>query len=312
MNILITGIHGFVGGNLVVALKEKNKIYGLDIVTKNVEGVLGTYTWNELDLIPEVDVIIHLAGIAHDTKNQKEKKEYFDINVGLTQKIYDWFLNSDAKKIIVFSSVKAVADKVEGNFLTEDVAPNPLGPYGESKFASEIYVNNQKQKINNNEKLTYVLRPCMIHGPGNKGNFNLLYNFVRKGIPYPLGAFENKRSFTSIENIAFVIKQIIEKDITEGVYNVADDESLSTNELIELIANALNKSPRIWNWNKTLIQFISKIGTRLNLPFNQERLDKLTGNYVVSNKKLKNALGIEKMPFTCNQGFINTIKSFVE
>jgi len=160
--------------------------------------------------------------------------------------------------------------------------------------------------------LTYVLRPCMIHGPGNKGNFNLLYNFVRKGIPYPLGAFENKRSFTSIENIAFVIKQIIEKDITEGVYNVADDESLSTNELIELIANALNKSPRIWNWNKTLIQFISKIGTRLNLPFNQERLDKLTGNYVVSNKKLKNALGIEKMPFTCNQGFINTIKSFVE
>jgi len=312
MNILITGIHGFVGGNLVVALKEKNKIYGLDIVTKNVEGVIGTYTWNELDLIPEVDVVIHLAGIAHDTKNQKEKKEYFDINVGLTQKIYDWFLNSQTKKIIIFSSVKAVADKVEGNFLTEDVVPNPQGPYGESKLASEIYINNQKQKVKIDEKLTYVLRPCMIHGSGNKGNFNLLYNFVRKGIPYPLGAFENKRSFTSIENVVFIIKQIIEKDILEGVYNVADDESLSTNELIELIANALNKSPRIWNWNKTLIQFISKIGTRLNLPFNQERLDKLTGNYVVSNKKLKNALGIEKMPFTCNQGFINTIKSFDE
>jgi len=70
MNILITGIHGFVGTNLVNALKAYHTIYGLDIVFQHKEGVVKTYTWAELKSIPAVDVVIHLAGKAHDTKNQ--------------------------------------------------------------------------------------------------------------------------------------------------------------------------------------------------------------------------------------------------
>jgi len=76
----------------------------------------------------------------------------------------------------------------------------------------------------------------MIHGPGNKGNLNLLYKLVQKGLPWPLGAFENKRSFTSIDNLTHIITQIIEKEIDPGIYQIADDEALSTNELIQLIA----------------------------------------------------------------------------
>ena len=41
----------------------------------------------------------------------------------------------------------------------------------------------------------------MIHGPGNKGNLNLLYSLVSKGLPWPLGSFENKRSYCSIDNL---------------------------------------------------------------------------------------------------------------
>ena len=64
----------------------------------------------------------------------------------------------------------------------------------------------------------------MIHGPGNKGNLNLLYSFVKKGIPYPFGRYENKRSFVSIDNLCFVIKELIEnKNITSGVYNISDE-----------------------------------------------------------------------------------------
>jgi len=158
-------------------------------------------------------------------------------------------------------------------------------------------------------KTTYILRPCMIHGPGNKGNLNLLYQVVKRGIPYPLGAFENRRSFTSIDNLSFVIEQLIEKDIPTGIYNMGDDETLSTNELITLMAATMGKPNRIWNWNKAVIQFFARIGTVLHLPLNTERLQKLTENYVVSNAKLKQALGIDKMPVKAEEGFRKTVKS---
>ncbi len=329
MKILITGIHGFVGSNLVAALKNKHTIYGLDIVSPIKDGVEKTFTWNELDILPENDVIIHLAGKAHDTKNQTQAQVYFDINTELTKIIYDWFLKSSACKFIFFSSVKAAADKVNGDILTEDVVPTPKGPYGESKIAAENYLLNHQETITRNQdKRTeteidaifkspkggfrglYILRPCMIHGPGNKGNLNLLYNVVKKGIPYPLGAFENRRSFTSVYNMSFVIQALIEKTVLSGIYNVGDDESLSSNELISLMAKTMNKPNRIWNWNKSLILLCSKIGTALHLPLNTERLQKLTENYVVSNAKIKKALDIEKMPISAYDGLINTIKSF--
>ncbi len=140
----------------------------------------------------------------------------------------------------------------------------------------------------------------MIHGPGNKGNLNLLYNLVRKGFPYPLGAFENKRSFTSIDNLSFVITQIIEQEIPGGIYNMADDESVSTNELIALMAQVLEKQNRIWRWNKSVVRFCARLGTVLQLPFNTARLQKLTESYIVSNHKLKQALGITKYAGFCH------------
>ena len=85
LNILITGIHGFIGSNIVATLKEQHTIYGLDIVSPQKDGIEKTYSWNELKDIPPIDCIIHLAGKAHDTKNQTDAQVYFDINTGLTQ-----------------------------------------------------------------------------------------------------------------------------------------------------------------------------------------------------------------------------------
>jgi len=128
MNILITGIHGFVGGNLLASLKNHHTIYGLDIVSPKKNGITKTYGWGELEQIPQVDAIIHLAGKAHDTKNTSEEQTYFDINVGLTKKIVEHFLQSNAQKFIFFSSVKAVADTVKGEFFTEYEVPDTGTP----------------------------------------------------------------------------------------------------------------------------------------------------------------------------------------
>lgn len=320
MNILITGIHGFVGSNLVGALSNEHTIYGLDIIAPEKEGVLKTYSWEDLDegQVPEVDAIIHLAGKAHDTKNQAKAEVYFKVNTELTKKIFDYYLKSSAKKFIFFSSVKAAADRVEGELVDESVLPSPKGPYGESKIAAERYIqsvisdrdSHNLEIPKNLQKQTYILRPCMIHGPGNKGNLNLLYGVVMKGIPWPLGAFENKRTFTSIDNLCYIINGLLTKDIASGIYNINDDEAVSTNELIEIICKTMGKKAQIWRIPRGFMEGFAKLGGCLHLPLNSERLQKLTENYVSSNSKIKKALGIEQLPVRAKDGLIKTIKSF--
>lgn len=327
MNILITGIHGFVGSNLVKALAQEHTIYGLDIVAPPKEGVVKTYSWNDLENedFPEIDAIIHLAGKAHDTRNKSASDAYFKVNTGLTQIIFDWYLkNKHANKFIFFSTVKSAADRVDGDYLTEDCIPTPVGPYGESKIKAENYIiglfapDALKRPFHNfndtdaviSGKQVYILRPCMIHGPGNKGNLNLLYNVVSKGIPWPLGAFENRRSFTSIGNLCMVIEGLLTRNVTSGIYHIGDDEALSTNELIEVICKAMCKKSHIWKIPKKLMSRVAKACGWLHLPLNPLRMQKLTENYVVSNAKIKSALGIKNMPIRAKDGLADTIKSF--
>lgn len=308
MKILITGVHGFVGGNLVRALSINNEIYGLDIIAPQKDGIVRTYSWDDLEngIVPQVDAVVHLAGKAHDMKKNLYPEVYFKVNTGLTRKIYDWFLKSQVKKFFFFSSVKAAADYVPGNILTEDIIPNPVGPYGESKIKAEEYILAHPAI----DRQVYILRPCMIHGPGNKGNLNLLYDVVKKGIPWPLGAFENRRCFTSIGNLCFAMEGLLTKDVVSGIYNIGDDEALSTNELIFIICKSLGKKVRIWYLPKGLMNGMAKVGDVLHLPLNSERITKLTENYVVSNAKIKKALGIDKMPICAEKGLTLTIKSF--
>src|SRR5690606_27206303 len=149
-------------------------------------------------------------------------------NRDLTIALFDKFLQTDIRDFFYFSSVKAVADTVEG-VLTEDVHALPITPYGKSKLEAEQYL--LAQELPEGKRL-FIIRPCMIHGPGNKVSLNLPYKAVEKGIPWPFAALHNQRYLLSIDNLSFLSKaMLIEPDLPSGVYNIADDESLSTNEL---------------------------------------------------------------------------------
>ncbi len=342
---LLTGHTGFIGTNLIRAFQKDYELFGLDVTPDKKTSPLPlppekTFSWDMLTDLPHVDTIIHLAGKAHDTANVSAPEEYFEVNLELTKRIFDHFLKSNTKTFIFFSSVKAVADNVEDETLTEEHTPDPKTPYGQSKLAAERYIQealstyaaeqpNQKNRPDEDgpkgdafsekdpgktkkpgNKRVYILRPCMIHGPGNKGNLNLLYNIVRKGIPWPLGAFNNQRSFLSINNLEYIIRQLMEKDITPGIYQVADDEPISTNELTGLMAQSLNRKPRIWNLPPGIIRGMARTGDLLRLPLNSERLKKLTESYFVSNTKIKKAVGVKKMPVSATEGITQTLNSF--
>jgi nucleoside-diphosphate-sugar epimerase len=290
-NLLLFGYSGFVGSNLSNFLINNNTLF--------------FYTRGSKILINH-DAVINLIGKAHDLKNVSSPNEYYKINTELSKEIFDSFLASKAKVFITLSSVKAVADEVHGE-LTEDDLPNPITHYGKSKLLAEQYILSQPIPVG---KRVYILRPCMIHGPGNKGNLNLLYKLASKGIPWPMGAFENKRSFCSIDNLMFIIKELIEReDIPSGVYNVADDEALSTNDVISILADSQNRNAKIWNSPKGLIKSLAKLGDVLRLPLTTERLQKLTESYVVSNQKIKFAIG-KDLPVSAKDGLLKTFNSF--
>lgn len=295
MKITITGASGFVGQNLQGYLKGSYQIYAFSL----------RYKENQQFVI-DSDVIIHLAGKAHDLKKVSKPSDYYEANYELTKQLFDSFLNSEAKVFIFMSTVKAVADKIDG-ILTEEIVPNPKTHYGIAKHQAEEYILSKELPEG---KRVYILRPCMIHGPGNKGNLNLLYQLVSKGIPWPLGEFENQRSFLSIENLCFVIKELLENEkIPSGAYQVADDQSISTNELIELLASSLGKKSTIWNINSLFIKTFARIGDFLQFPLNSERLEKLTESYIVSNEKISKAIG-KSLPITTDNGIMKTFESF--
>ncbi len=294
-NILITGIGGFVGSNVKHYLSS-NSVFCITAYNRN----------NPFLDLTQNDIVIHLAGKAHDLKKTFISDEYYQVNTELTKKVFDSFIASEAKVFITLSSVKAIADEVQG-VLKEERTPNPITHYGKSKLLADQYIMSKEIPVG---KRVYILRPCMIHGPGNKGNLNLLYKLVSKGIPWPLGAFKNQRSYCSINNLLFIFKELIEReDIPSGVYNVADDEALSTNEVISILAESQNRKPRIWNISISLIKRAAKIGNVLKLPLNEERLQKLTDSYVVSNNKLMSAIG-KPLPVSSREGLLKTFKSF--
>ena len=149
----------------------------------------------------------------------------------------------------------------------------------------------------------------MIHGPGNKGNLNLLVKVVKKGIPWPLAAFENRRSFTSIGNICAAVEALAERG-ENGTYPVCDDMPVSTNRLIELIAEAYGKKARLWRVPRWIMRMVASVGSMLHLPLNRERLGKLTEDSVVDNSALRAALGWEKMPVGAEEGLKATLAEF--
>lgn len=308
--ILITGVTGFVGSNLVRYFNgfDNFRLFGH---SRDKEKATRQFQKNKIEIVNDysqsllnewgIDYVIHLAGIAHDLSNRYQPQDYYRVNYENTKKIYDEFLQSNASKFIFLSSIKTAVD-TSHEPVTEEVKPNPVTDYGKSKWRAEQYIQSKEPPQG---KKIYLFRPCMIHGPANKGNLNLLYRFVKSGIPYPLGSFENQRSFLSIDNFNFIVQQFLENEISSGIYHLADKDYLSTKELYTLIATALNRRPRIWNIPKTLVTMGADVIGKGRM------IDKLTEDMRVSNEKLLKNLKKE-LPISLRDGLVKTIKSFHE
>jgi nucleoside-diphosphate-sugar epimerase len=304
---LITGSKGFIASNLKAHLNacgirctgiSRNPTEPHEISWSDVEPgkIYGNY-W------------IHTAGKAHDRSSNVGESEYSQANLYLTQRVFELFLSDPiSEKLIFLSSVKAVASSVKG-ILAEDDQYQVGNPYGKTKKEAEDFLLAQKLPPN---KKVVILRLCMTHGRGNKGNLNLLFNLVKKGVPYPFGSFSNERSILSVDNLAFVIDSILKSEsFKSGVYNVADDGFLSTAEMVTIMAEIMGKKPRILFFSKNIVGLAIRIFKVFKLKKLISSFNKLTENYRVSNEKIKKELGLKEMPLNTKVGLKLTIKSFL-
>ena len=313
-SVFITGVTGFVGCNLVRYLNDQLDIrligHCRNVVraTPKFKGLrlelVGEFNAEVLDKL-KVDCVIHLAGIAHDLAGRYSPQDYEDINHMMTVDIYNKFLNSKASSFIFVSSIKAAVDHASIP-VSEQVVPTPVSDYGKSKRKAEAFIENTTCPA---DKRYYIFRPSMIFGPENKGNLNLLYGFVKAGIPYPLGTFKNQRSFLYVDNLNFIIERFIRNTFPSGIYHLADSGSLSTVELVKTMAGIIKKRIFIWNFPQGVVNTMAFFGTLFRLPLNKQTLEKLTESLVVSNKKVIDVIGTQ-LPVKTEEGLRVTLNSF--
>ncbi len=293
MKILVAGHSGYLG-SLISQGFQKEEIVTVDFRKDNIE-------------LEDVDIIINCIGKTPDDKNVSYE-EYLNSNFEVVKKIYKIFISSNAKLLIHFSSISAVAEEMSKDGLNEDAECHPITDYGITKRMAEEFLLSQELPTN---KKVVILRPTRIHGVNDKGTIFTLYKMVKK-IPYPFGNIDNQRSFLAFDNLMFLLEQIIDNSnkMQTGIYNVNDDKPLSTLRIINLLKKYSYPSLKIMNIPKILFIYLAKVGDFLKLPFNSIVLNKITQSRVVSNQKIKAALGIDKLPLTAEEGLIKTIKSF--
>ena len=244
--VLVTGSSGFIGKNLIGFLKEKKELslvtvsrddLKLDDDTKNhfqISSIGSLTDWSKP--LNGVDLVIHLAGIAHRSGT---REEYEEINVNGALRVAKQAIDAQVKRLIYISSVKVNGEKTySGKVFKADDLPNPQDSYAKSKYK----VESELRRISIDSDLEVVIiRPVLVYGPGVKSNLLSLMKWIKKRLPLPLGGVDNKRSFVSITNLnSFIYICLTHPKAGNETFLVSDQNPISISKLIEKLSLSLN------------------------------------------------------------------------
>lgn len=314
MHLLLTGTGGFIGRAFLHYLAESDAGHDEALAPLLVESVSSisrdgrsvapsmthAYTWEHLHDVPYIYThYVHMAGIAHSVSHPTEREvaAYFQVNQGLTERLFFHFLASPVAECFIFlSSLHAVVDTHSashaGEIITESTPSMPKGYYGVSKLAAEESIITLMQSADLGQKRVYILRPSVVVGKGAKGNVGRIVHWLRKGYPWPFGVFNAPMSVCSIELLLCTLHAALTGDIASGVYHVADKKLRSLEELIHHIIKIEGGICPFSHWHVPLWVFrvLAWWGSRLGLPFNQRVFDTLRYPLISSSERLYEAL----------------------
>ena len=296
MKVLITGSNGFIGQHLVSNLRNEKGISLVLSSRKYVESLSGLadqFIFPSIDsstdwkkVLVGVDTVVHLAGIAHDTKLNPKNSDikYIESNIKTTSNLARQAVKAGVNRFIYLSSIKVNGEETSINkpFVADDI-PDPQDIYAKSKLNAEIAL----KKISEISDLKLVIiRPVLVYGPGVKGNFLNLMKWIKRGIPLPFALINNKRDLVSINNlINFITICLKHPSAVDQVFLISDNISLSTKSLIEKLARFQKKKILLLPFPKALLSLV------FNLIGRKELSQKLLGSLEVNTQKNINLLG---------------------
>jgi nucleoside-diphosphate-sugar epimerase len=264
MKIAVTGSTGFIGralckqltqaGFSVIALARKRPI----ILPECRQFVLMSAEHIDGFNLNSVDLVIHLAALAHDAAANATEEELADINVKLTSDLARSAANNDARRFIFLSSIGVNGNRTLNAGFASDSAPMPHNHYSESKYQAEEAL----KKVCAATAMDYVIiRPPLVYGPGVKANFLSMLKWASRGVPLPLGGIkDNKRSLVFVDNLVDLIKVCIEHPAAANqTFLVSDDDDVSTRELLVRVATALGVQSRLLNIPPSWLGLVGKL-----------------------------------------------------
>jgi nucleoside-diphosphate-sugar epimerase len=297
---LVTGANGFIGRRMLGALQSRGiRTIGLDRTANPavVEWITADIVCDAPIVLPNgIDTIIHLAGKAHALSEvAQDESEYFRINTEGTRNILEAAKRANVRAVVLFSTIKAMADPPAG----QDGAIDESWPvlsnsaYGQSKRAAEALVLDGGYVPH-----PVVLRPCLVYGPSPKGNLEKMITAVRRKRFPPFPEVKNKRSMVHVDDlISAALLAPFNPAAAGQTYIVADDESFSTRELFEWICGASGIRVPRWTMPIGILQIMGYVGDTIGklrgrrFVFDSDALAKLTGSAWYSSAKLQRELG---------------------
>lgn len=296
MKVLITGVTGFVGKVLCAELFSqgheiraavRTKVAAIKNVEMTMVGEINRGTdWSSA--LRDIDVVIHLAArvhVMHDTVVDP-LAEFRKVNVDGTLNLAHQAAKAGVKRFIFISSIKVNGEHTEADkpFKESDVA-NPQDAYGVSKFEAEQGLLQIAQQTGLD---VVIIRPPLVYGAGVKANFASMMRAVKRGIPLPLGAIHNKRSFVYVGNLVSLITRCVGHPVAANqVFFVSDGHDLSTTELLSACAVALDVKSRLMPVPQKLIEFSAVLVGKKDIA------QRLCGNLQVDITKARTLLGWE-------------------
>lgn len=281
MKILVTGASGFVGRYLLNEIAQSHEVIAYvrkksNLLPSSVQQIVSN-NFFDIAIPKDTDVIVHLAGIAHNKNNSVD--EFKKINVDGTLELARKALQTNVKRFIFMSSIGVNGNGTDGKAFTEQDTPNPINEYTISKYQAEVAL---EELFKDTKTDLVIIRPPLIYAHDAPGNFSKLLMLIKLGQFLPFGCTHNQRSFIAIENLVSFITACIYHDTKiNETFLIADDEVISTKQLIQCVSSGMGKSmillPVPTKLLSTLADATGKVGI----------FEQLYGNLEIDNRKAK-------------------------
>jgi nucleoside-diphosphate-sugar epimerase len=285
--VLITGANSFVGTNFR-RFSQYPDIDEVSLLNNRIEDIE----------FKKYDVVLHLAAIVHQSK-KIEEQEYYHINRDLCLKVAKLAKRDGVKQFIFLSTTKVYGDFYAGSDpWNEDSECHPADAYGKSKYEAELALRT----LENPGFIVSIIRTPVVYGSGVKANMLRLIYLIEKVPLLPFKNVYNSRSYTYIENLVGYIDRIIELRAS-GTFLVTDNSSISTSDMVKLMAKYLHKNIVLFKVPGLFVKFAGIFAPGVH--------KRLFGSFCLNNSKTNERLNYKQL-FSTEDGIGRMISSYLE